>query len=195
MKKIKPVNKYDEQGYPSVIDTELAHTSRRNFLRTALSTSAAAGVMLVAGRGTGLAGGRRPKTYKATFNVGRRYTFRHGNYELQRLAVQSKSEAFIRFLGKSKEGAGIKKAVRKILDAHNCADLKNGKKLARLQRRVGKALKSHYRKRTKRWVAAPTVVLFVSVPRFRYCRGKCAPATPYCRVPNKRPRPRRRPRK
>jgi len=191
MKKIEPVQRYDEQIYPSVIDTELAHASRRDFLRTALSTSAAAGVMLVAGRGTSLAGGRRPKTYKTAISVGPRYTFRYGNYELQRLAVQSKSVALIRFLEQKKESAGITKAVRKVLDAHTCADLGAGKKLARLQQRVAQALRAQYRKRTKRWVAAPTVVLFVYVQRYRQCRGKCAPAAPYCAVPAKRPRPRK----
>jgi hypothetical protein len=191
MRKIKPVKDYDEHSYPTVIDAELAHVSRRGFLRAALGTSAAAGVMLVAGGGTGLAGGRRPKTYKTYLNVGHRYTFRYGNYELQRLAVQTQSEQLIRFLENKKEAAGITKAVRKVLDAHNCADLRDGKKLSRLQRRVGKAIRAHYRKRTRRWVVAPTVVIFVSVPRYRYCRGKCRPATPYCRVPKKRPRPRK----
>jgi hypothetical protein len=191
MKKIEPVHAYDAQRYPSVIDSELDHVSRRGFLRAALSTSAATGALLVAGPGTVLAGGRRPKTYKTQVNVGYRYTFRHGNYELQRIAVQTKSERLIRFLEDKKEAPHITQAVRKVLDAHNCADLRDGGKLARLQRRVGQALRAVYRKRTKRWVAAPTVVLFVYVPSYRHCRGKCAPTTPYCSVPKKRPRPRR----
>lgn len=191
MKNIKPVQDYDEHSYPSVIDSELAHVSRRGFLRAALSTSAAAGAVLVAGGGTSLAGGRRPKTYKTSVKVGSRYTFRYGNYELQRIAVQTRSEHLLRFLENKKETAGVTKAVRKVLDAHTCADLRDGKKLARLQKRVGKAIVARYRKRTKRAVAAPTVVLFVSVNRYRYCRGKCAPAAAYCRVPSKRPHPRK----
>jgi len=191
MKKVKPVQDYDEHGYPSVIDSELAHVSRRGFLRAALSTSAAAGVMVVAGGGLSLAGGRRPKTYKTSVNAGHRYTFKHGNYEVQRIAVQTRSERLLRFLENKREAAGVTKAVRKVLDAHTCADLRNGKRLARLQRRVGKAIGAHYRKRTKRYVAAPTVVIFVSVPRYRHCRGRCRPAAPYCSVPQKPPRPRK----
>lgn len=191
MKKVQPVQQYDDQGYPSVIDTELAHVSRRGFLRAALSTSAAAGVMLVAGRGTSLAGGRRPKTYKTSVSIGSRYTFRYGNYELQRLTVQTKSARLVKFLESKKEAAGITKAVRKIFDAHTCGDLRDGKRLARLQTRVAQAIRALYRKRTKRRVATPTVVIFVYVQRYRSCRGKCRPTTPYCRVPNKRPRPRK----
>jgi hypothetical protein len=191
MKKIRPVQDYIAQRYPSVIDSELDHVSRRGFLCAALSTSAAAGALLVAGPGTVLAGGRRARTYKTQVNVGNRYTFRYGNYELQRIAVQTKSERLVRFLEDKKEASHVIQAVRKVLDAHNCADLSNGGKLARLQRRVGQALRAVYRKHTKRWVAAPTVVLFVYVPSYRHCRGKCRPATPYCSVPQKRPRPRR----
>ena len=191
MKTVNPLTSYEAQPYPSAVDAELAHVSRRGFLRAALSTSAAAGVLLVAGRGTGRAGGRRPKTYKTAINVGPRYTFRYGNYELQRLTAQTKNERLARFFGDNKESTGLGRAVRKVLDAHNCADLRDGRRLARLQRRVGRAIAAHYRKRTHRRVTPPTVVLFVAVPRFRHCRGKCRPATPYCRVPNKRPRPRR----
>jgi hypothetical protein len=191
MKKVRPVQDYDEQSYPSVIDSELDHVSRRGFLRVALTSSAAAGVMLAAGGATSLAGGRRPKTYKTRIHIGRRYRFRYGNYELSRIAVQSKSERFIQFLQNKKETPGVIKAVRKVLDAHTCADLTDGKKLARLQRRVGKAVVARYRLRTRRRIAAPTVVLFVSVNRYSSCRGKCRPSAPYCRVPNKRPRPRK----
>ncbi len=191
MKRISPVKSYDDQSYPSVIDTELDHVSRRGFLRVALGTSAAAGAMLVTGTTTSLAGGRRPKTYKTTVNIGRRYRFRYGNYELRRIAVQSKSKRFIRFLENKKESAGVIKAIRKVLDAHTCADLHDGKKLARLQRRVAKALTARYAGRTKHKVAVPTVVLFVTVNRYSSCRGKCRPASPYCRVPQNRPRPRK----
>ncbi len=191
MKTVKPVETYDEQSYPSVADSELDHVSRRGFLRVALGTSAAAGAMLVAGGGTGLAGGRRPKTYKTTINLTRRHRFPYSNYQLDRLAVQSKSERIIRFLRNKKEAAGIDAAVRTVLKAHTCDDLLDGKKLARLQRRVGKAIAARYRKRTKRRIATPTVVLLVTVNRYANCRGKCRPAAPYCRVPSQRPRPRK----
>ncbi len=191
MKKVRPVKNYDEQSYPSVIDSELDHVSRRGFLRAALTTSAAAGVMLATGGATSLAGGRRPKTYKARIYVGSRYTFRYGNYESSHVVVQSKSEQFIRFLKDKKETAGVTKAIRKVFDAHTCADLTDGKKLVRLQNRVAKAMVARYRHRTLRRVATPTVVILVTVNRYRHCRGKCRPAAPYCRVPKKRPRPRK----
>jgi hypothetical protein len=83
--------------------------------------------------------------------------------------------------------------VRKVLDAHTCADLRQGKRLAKLQRRLAKALAARFRKRQKVGIAAPTVVLFVGVP-MRACKGDCAAPVPICKPPAANA-PRRRPRK
>ncbi len=190
-RKVRPQKEYDAQNeYPSVIEADL---DRRAFLRGALSASAAAGVMLVPGIGALRAGGKRPKTYRATVRLSRRYTFRYGNYQLQRIVVQSASAGFIRFLGEKKEQPGIEKAVRKILSAHSCADLRKGKRLAKLQRRVAKALAARYRSRKAKRVAEPTVTLYVGVPPVS-CLGDCPATVPFCRPPRAK-RPRKRPRK
>jgi len=189
MKKIQPCKSYeDHESYPSVVDTRL---SRRTFLRSALTTTAAAAGVMLAPR-TGLSGGRpKPKLHKIHIRFRSTYRFKYGNYQLQRIVAQSRDEDLVRFLGNGKQSAGIEKALRGLLQQHSCVDLRHGKKLARLQRRIGKALAKHYRARTRRRAKAPTVVLFVGVA-WRACRGKCAPPTPYCHPPRQRPRPRRR---
>ncbi len=191
MRKVRPQKSYDDhEQYPSVIDTAL---SRRAFLRGGLSTSAAMGGMVLLGGAESIAGGRRPKTYRAAVKLTRRYRFRYGNYEIQRIVVQTRSGRLVRFLGDKKESPGIEKAVRKVLDAHSCADLRNGKSLARLQRRIAKALSDRYRRRKGSGAAKPTVVLFVGLPGDR-CKGDCAPPVPICKPPTTK-RPRQRPRK
>ncbi|MFH2009043.1 MAG: hypothetical protein ABI333_20805 [bacterium] len=189
MKKIQPLESYEaHEAYPSAVDTRL---SRRTFLRSALTTTAAAAGVVLAPR-TGATGTRpKPKLHKIHIRFRSTYRFRHGNYELQQLVAQSRDERLVQFLGSGKEAAGIETALRGLLEQHSCVDLRHGKKLARLQRRIGKALAEHYRARTRRWAKAPTVVLFVGVA-WRACRGKCAAPTPYCHPPRQRPRPRRR---
>jgi len=191
MRKVRPQTSYhDADLYPSVID---AHFSRRAFLRGALSTSAAAGAVLMTGSAGLLAGGRRAKTYRTAVKLSQRYRFRYGNYQLQRITVQTASPQLVRFLEDKMETARTEKAVRKILDAHSCADLRKGKKLARLQRSIAQALAGQYRKRRRSRVAAPTVVLFVGVP-YASCRGDCPAPVAICKPPAAK-RPPRRPRK
>lgn len=191
MRKIRPQTSYkDADQYPSVIDTAL---SRRAFLKGALTTTAAAGALLVPDGAGLVAGGRRPKTYRTAVKLSRRYQFRYGNYQVQRITVQTTSAALVRFIENQKESAGIEKAVRKILDAHTCADLKDGKKLARLQRRVAKVLAARYRKRKGSRVRMPTVVLFVGLPGVS-CKGDCPAPVAICKPPATK-RPRRRPRR
>lgn len=189
MRKIRPQTSYhDADQYPSVIDT---HLSRRTFLRGALGTSAAAGAVLMTGSAGLLARGRRPKTYRTAVKLTQRYRFRYGNYQVQRITVQTTSSRLVRFLEDKKESARTEKAVRKILDAHSCADLRQGKKLARLQRRVAQVLADQYRKRRRSRVALPTVVLFVGLP-YASCKGDCPAPVAICKPPAaKRPRPRK----
>jgi len=191
MRKIHPQTSYDAHDqYPSVIDV---HLSRRSFLRGALSTTAAAGALLVPGGASVIAGGRRPKTYRTSVRLTRRYRFRYGNYEVQRITVQTSDARLVRFLEDKKESAAIEKEVRKVLDAHSCVDLRNGKRLARLQRRVAKTLAARYRKRKGSGVTTPTVVLFVGVAGAR-CKGDCPAPVPFCKPPAVKRR-RKRPRK
>ena len=188
MKKIQPHTTYDnDTGYPSAIED---HLSRRGFMRSALAgTAATAGLLMQAPDGNA----RRPRTPKpkrVTLNLSNRYRFKHGNYQIQKIVLQTRSSALVAFLEDRREATGVQAALKKVLDAHSCVDLLNGKKLARLQLRVAKALTKQYRFRTRRVVATPTVVLFVGVPGTN-CLGDCAPPVPFCRPP--RPSPRRRP--
>ncbi len=189
MKKISPAtDAQSPPSYPSVIDTELAHASRRDFLRASVSATLTAGGLLLgdAGANVAVAAPRKATTYRTSIWAKRGYTFRYGNYVLQRVVLQSRSKRLVTYLGDAKHAAHVDKAVRKVLDAHTCEDLLSGKRLVRLQRSLARALVAVYRRRTGRRAALPTVVIFTSVNRFRACRGKCRPTTPYCRVPKKR---------
>ncbi|MFH2009042.1 MAG: hypothetical protein ABI333_20800 [bacterium] len=187
MKQIRPSQRYnDHTGYPSAIDERF---SRRTFLRATLTGAAAMGGLLIAGRG--LSRSRKSQLYRATIRMSQTYRFRYGNYQVDRLVVQTTDHKLALFLAQKREAPGIEKGVRAVLDGHSCVDLKDGRKLARLQRLLGKALAKHHRTRTRRTVAAPTVILFVGLPGVR-CLGDCAPPVPFCKPPGpKRPRRRR----
>jgi hypothetical protein len=65
-------------------------------------------------------------------------------------------------------------------------DLGDGKRLAALQVKLGRALASRYQERTRRRALAPTVTLFVGLP-VPSCLGQCPVPVPYCRPPAARP--------
>jgi len=135
MKQIRPNKSYDDHTeYPSAIDDRF---SRRTFLRTALTATAAAGGLLIASRGLSRS---RKQLYRATLRMKPTYRFKYGNYQVDRIVAQTTDLKLSRFLADKREAAGIEKGVRKVLDRHSCVDLKDGKKLARLQRLLGKAL-------------------------------------------------------
>ncbi len=158
----------DEAGYPSLAEhhaTRAPGASRRAFLRVAgaVTTASASGLLL----GPAAAAARRrkrPQPTQVTLRLKRRYTFRYGNYQLQRCVAQTRSAPLARFLKDRKEADGIEKALRAILDRHSCADLLSGKRLARLQRALGRALRAHYQRRTRHAAPTPTVVLYVGPP-------------------------------
>jgi hypothetical protein len=159
--------------------------TRRGFLRGA---AAAAGAALVGGlqpaeRGEAKSRSpRRGKPHRVNLPLSKRYTFRYGNYQLQRATAQTHDAQLARFLLDSKERTGIEQTLRSVLDRHTCADVTDAKRLARLRRAVAKALVARYRARTRRRARLPTVVLFVGVPPTR-CLGDCPAAVPICKAP------------
>lgn len=182
--------------YPSLVELALPQAtpeggpaSRRTFLRgAAVAGAALTGALLPSALwrqssgGSAQAAPAKPGTKRVTLRFQRRYVFRHGNYELQSAVAQTGDTQLAGFLADPKAALGLEAALRRVLDAHSCVDLLQGKRLARLQERLGTALVEHYRKTTRRMAAAPTVVLFVGVPNDR-CRGDCPAATPICRPP------------
>jgi len=181
-------------GYPSAVDVDL---SRRWFLRSSLAVTASGG-LLGAAAVAGARGKRRRKPpkrpkHEVRFRFRSLYTFEHSNYRFEKIVVGINSDRLAAFLGDRKEAPGLEKALRRVLDRHTCASLVDGKKLARLQHRLARAVTRRYRKRTRSRVPTPSVALYVGV-RYRACRGKCRAPTPYCRAPKaprRRPRPRR----
>jgi hypothetical protein len=76
-----------------------------------------------------------------------------------KILVQSRDRRLIAFVKNAKERQGIGQAFEKVLGSATCADVTDQKRLAALQRRLGAALASRYRRRTKRRTARPVVAL------------------------------------
>jgi hypothetical protein len=159
-------------------------SNRRRFLQGAAAAGAALAGGLLPGRASTAKSRspRRGKPHRVTLPHTKGYTFRYGNYQLQRAVAQTRDDALVRFLSDSKEQKGIERTIRKVLDRHTCADITDAKRLARLRRAVARALVARYRVRTRKRARLPTVVLFVGVPPAR-CKGDCPAAVPICRPP------------
>ena len=152
-------------------------------MKTAVSGGAAvAGSLLLPSSPSQGARPRRRKTHTVRFTLRRAYHFPHSNYRLERLAIQTRSDRLKRFLTDKRNAKHVETAVRAVLKKSSCRDLQNGKRLARLQNRVAKALARLHKKRTRRYAAVPVVTLFVTVPYAR-CKGDCPAPVPYCKAP------------
>ncbi len=187
MKRIRPLHHREtESAYPSIpdLDPALAPEAARRSRRSFLQGAAAAGAALATGwlAPEAAAGSRGRRVHRVTLPHSKRYVFRYGNYELQRAVAQTRNVGLARFLDSKSERAGIERAMWAELNRHSCADLLDGKKLARLHQAVAKALARHYRKRTRRSATPPTVVLYVGVPGTN-CDGDCPAVVPICKPP------------
>ena len=173
---IKPNTRYDEhESYPSAVADQL---SRRGFLQVTLAGSAAtAAAVLVPGEATG-----RRKRKRVRLYLRRRYHFRGGNYRLDRLDILTHSTALVTFVQDTKQRAALEKAVVKVLDKFTCDVARKGRKLAKLEAALSRAVAAHYRKKTRRRVRRPSVMVLIGLPR-SHCRGKCRPVVPYCKPP------------
>lgn len=155
MKKIEPVPNYDsDEGYPSVAEGGL---DRRRFLRAALASTAALGGSLLLGGEA--ASRKRSKYHRVTIRLRSYYRYYPCRYRADSLLVQTKSKRLAKFLADAKEQARAEKALAKILRAAKCTDVQDQKKLAKLHKKLARALATHCRKRTGRKVKQPIVTL------------------------------------
>jgi len=144
-----------DPGYPSVREA----MSRREFLNELLLGGVALGGMALGLPGSALAKtGPRPKPKPKRVDLPvTTYVYGGCNYKVVGVTAWTTSTALVAFVKKRSEAAGIDAAVRKVLKAHTCADIKDRKRAARLEKRIGKALSAHFKKRTRRKVAAPKI--------------------------------------
>lgn len=159
MKKIKPLSGYeDHEGYPAVTPPASRDgLDRRRFLRAALASTAALGGSLWL---SDEARSRKSSRYqRVTFYLRGHYQYYPCRLRAESLLIQTKDKRFASFLGNVKERAATEKALSGILKSARCADVQNAKKLARLHRRLAKALAAHYRKRTRLKTRRPIVTL------------------------------------
>ena len=129
---------------------------------------------------------KKKKTYKVTVVPLSRYLFRPCRYRVEHLVVETRNRRFAKFLSASKHRKAINSALQKVFRAHDCDDVTNAKKLARMERSLASALQSVYKKETKRRTRRPTVTLYLKKHRPMPLPGFVAPPS--------RPRPRPRPR-
>lgn len=169
MKPIKPVKTYDDHvGYPSVAEA----WSRRDFLKKALAGATALGGLLVlppvaVAAKRHIWKKRKKKLFRVSVTLKHPYRFWSCQSEAYMVVLLTPSKRLVSFLGKKKESKGIQKAIMKALAGHGCHDLRDKKRLKRFHQRLGDALAAHYKKRTKRRVAAPgaTLALRMVPPR------------------------------
>ena len=180
MKKVQPVKHYREhERYPSTLHRNHGSppstisppapeaappTSRRAFLGQALQG-------VVASLGT-LAGGHvllrsseaqakteKPKKYRLSLRIHPVYAFRPCGYLVGHVIARTTDKRFASFATDKKNKKAISAALVAVLKKHSCRDLKDGKRLARLERRLGKALAALYKKKKKRRTPRPEVTL------------------------------------
>jgi hypothetical protein len=159
MKRIRPVGKQTEVGYPT---PEVWGASRREFLRVTLRSAAALGAgVVLSGIGDDVAAARtRRERYHATwFRLRRAYRFPRCDSKVTQIYVQSSSRGLIDFVRRAKERDGIDTVIRGVLAAASCATIQDRNRLARLEARLARALRAHFRARTRRSVAQPIVTL------------------------------------
>ncbi len=98
------------------------------------------------------------------------FSFRGGNYQLNRLHVFSKDPKFAKWLHKNGSKAATWKAVRLSANRFTCLDLLRGKRLVKLERAIARDIAKHYRSQTKR--RAPKVDVMISLATYynRTCR-------------------------
>jgi hypothetical protein len=94
----------------------------------------------------------------------RYYSFRGGNYQLNRLHVFSKDKKFAKWLHSNGAKAATWKAVRLSASRFTCLDLLQGKRLVKLERTLARGIAKHYRKQTKR--SAPKVDVMLSLATY-----------------------------
>ncbi len=155
MKKIKPLSGYEEHdGYPAVTREG---SNRRGFLKAALAGTAAVGGSLLLG--SEAASRKKSPFLRVTFILRGHYQYYPCRYRAQSLLVQTKDKRFAAFVQTPKQRGTIERALAPILKAAKCTDVQNPKKLARLHKKLGRALVKIYRKQTRRTASRPIVTL------------------------------------
>lgn len=172
---VQPVHEYlEHERYPAVDvededDVALGGegVSRRDFLGQAVVASAAtAGVMTLGSEA--LAAPRDKDTrQKVSLYLGR---LRVGNSQMsvQRIVVFTGDKKLAHWMRRYQNRSGITRAVSPVLRKTKADVLLDGKKLYRLERKIGAAVARYYRKKTGKATGQPDLMLVVG----RYWRPR-----------------------
>ncbi len=177
---IRPVGDYQEHdGYPSFESEDL---NRRDFMKKAAATGAVAtGVILLP---TEARADRRDKDsrQKVSIYIGR-IRLGKGTMSAQRIIVWTADKKLAGWLRKYSNRRGVTNTLTPILRKAKEDVLVDGKKLYRLERKLGAALTRYYKKKTGKTTKQPDLMMVVG----RYWRPRMRGRI---RRPIYRPKPR-----
>lgn len=172
---VQPVYEYHQhERYPAVevedaVEPEPEILSRRDFLGKAVVAGAAtAGVMTLGSEAlaTGKDKDKDPRK-KVSIYLGRQQVGK-SQMSVQRIILFTGDKKLARWVGHYRNRSGITQAVSPLLRKSKAEVLMDGKKLYRLERKVGAAVVRHYRKKTGKAAQQPDLMLVVG----RYYRPR-----------------------
>jgi hypothetical protein len=160
MKPIRPERGYTgDDGYPAA---EPEVFSRRGFLRRAAAATAAATGALAGAAAARTAPARRASQVRPVrLDLGYQPVVVGTDLRPTAVDVFTRDPRAVGVLERSTERAGLQQAVTRVTQKITAADLYDGARLYRLERRIASALRDHLRRRLGRAVAAPDVMLQV----------------------------------
>ena len=180
MRRIQPTTRPPQEGYPSAFEHEEAlGASRRDFLRRVATGAALAGGSLLWPAGDAEAGRRQPKRHRVMVSLGGGYAYPKSDYVAERVLLQTRSGRLARFLSDKRQRRPLVTAFLAVLRKHHCRDLQNRKRLAALERELGRAAAACYQRRTRHRASVPIATLVLGKPRpVRIDGGIGMPAPP-----------------
>lgn len=182
---VRPVSDYQEhESYPSFeAENEGEGVSRREFLGKAAAAAAVAAGAVILPTAARATRGEKDTRQKVLLNLGRQQIGK-SSMSAQRVVVFTGDKKLARWLKRYSNRSSITGALSPILRKATEDVLVDGKKLYRLERKLGAALIRHYRKKSGKTTRQPDLMLVVG----RYYRPRMLG-----RMPRPHYRPRRKP--
>jgi hypothetical protein len=169
---VQPVSDYQEHDYPTFAD---GCVNRRGFLGTAAAGALAAGVatagaVILPTEARAARTDKDPRE-KVSLYLGRQ-RLGGSHMSAQRIVLFTADKKLARWMKRYSNRSSITQALSPILRKAKADVLVDGKKLYRLERKLGATLVRHYRKKTGKSTKQPDLMLVVGRYRRPRLRGK-----------------------